>query len=158
MTSDERMMTKPDERLTTTPEPAEEIRGRHEERIVDQSGVASIQPPAAAGKVDPNVGTARPVQPARQDRADGALFQEGEIPRLRDRWVEIQSGFVDEPRRAVKEADELVLDITKRLTDMFAAERTALERQWDRNDNVTTEDLRVALKRYHSFFDRLLSV
>jgi len=41
---------------------------------------------------------------------------------------------------------------------MFAAERAALERQWDSNNEVTTEDLRIALKRYHAFFDRLLAV
>jgi hypothetical protein len=64
----------------------------------------------------------------------------------------------DEPRQAVKDADRLAMDVTKRLTDMFAKERTGAERQWDRGDNVTTEDLRVALQRYHTFFDRLLAV
>jgi len=63
---------------------------------------------------------------------------------------------VDEPRRAVQQADSLVAEVMKRLAESFAKERGALESQWDRGDNVTTEDLRLALQRYRSFFDRLL--
>jgi hypothetical protein len=70
----------------------------------------------------------------------------------------IQIAFVDEPRKAVEQADQLVADTIKRLTEMFASERNKLEREWDKADNVSTEDLRVALRRYRSFFDRLLSV
>jgi hypothetical protein len=58
----------------------------------------------------------------------------------------------------VKQADSLVAAATKRLAEMFAAERARLEGQWDRGDNVSTEDLRLALQRYRSFFGRLLSV
>jgi hypothetical protein len=64
---------------------------------------------------------------------------------------------VDEPRKAVEEADKLVASVMKRLAEGFANERSKLEKQWDRGDNVSTEDLRVALQRYRSFFDRLLS-
>ena len=73
------------------------------------------------------------------------------------RWREIQGSFVDEPRRAVEDADALVADLMQRLADGFAQERSRLESQWDRGDEVSTEDLRVALQRYRSFFDRLLS-
>jgi len=55
-------------------------------------------------------------------------------------------------------ADTLVADVMKRLAESFARERDTLDRQWDHGDNVTTEDLRLALQRYRSFFDRLLSV
>ncbi len=70
----------------------------------------------------------------------------------------VQTGFVDEPRRAVEEADALVADLMKRLAEGFAKERSSLERQWDRGDRISTEDLRVALRRYRSFFQRLLSI
>ena len=87
-----------------------------------------------------------------------ALFPEGDIADLRRRWTDAQGGFVDEPRRAVEQADALVADVMKRLAETFAKETDALEGQWERGDNVTTEDLRVVLQRYRSFFDRLLSV
>jgi hypothetical protein len=67
-------------------------------------------------------------------------------------------GFVDEPRHAVEQADELVASTVKRLAQIFADERTKLEQQWSRGDRVSTEDLRLALQRYRSFFSRLLSV
>ncbi len=91
-----------------------------------------------------------------QERA--ALFPGDETESLRVRWQEIQTGFVDEPRRAVEQADGLVASAMKRLAEVFAEERSGLEKQWDRGDSVSTEDLRVALQRYRSFFDRLLSV
>jgi len=84
------------------------------------------------------------------------LFSEGDVTELRARWSTVQAGFVDEPRRAVEEADNLVASVMKRLAEGFANERATLEKQWDRGDSVSTEDLRVALQRYRSFFDRLL--
>jgi hypothetical protein len=77
---------------------------------------------------------------------------------FRSRWEKIQIGFVDEPRKAVEQADELVASAIKRLAEVFAAERQKLEAEWDTTDNVSTEELRIALRRYRSFFDRLLSV
>jgi hypothetical protein len=97
----------------------------------------------------------------RGDRPEGRptpLFDQREIQDLRSDWDTIQAGFVDEPRKAVEEADELVATTMKRLAEMFAEERENLEQQWDRGDQVSTEDLRVALRRYRSFFDRLLAV
>lgn len=86
------------------------------------------------------------------------LFPEQELPNLRNSWDDIQAGFVDEPRKSVEEADSLVASTMKRLAEVFAQERSKLEGQWDRGDNVSTEDLRVALQRYRSFFHRLLSI
>ncbi len=86
------------------------------------------------------------------------LFPENESTNFRNRWTEIQAAFVDEPRRAVEQADALVAEVIKRLASSFADERSKLEGQWGRGDNVSTEDLRVALQRYRAFFDRLLSV
>jgi hypothetical protein len=86
------------------------------------------------------------------------LFSPQEVKEFRVRWDTIQGGFVDEPRHAVEEADSLVAGAVKRLAEVFADERTKLEGQWDREESVSTEDLRLALRRYRSFFDRLLSV
>ena len=87
-----------------------------------------------------------------------ALFPEHETTAFRERWTAIQAAFVDEPRDAVQHADELVADTIKRLTDQFAESRLGLERAWSQRGDVSTEDLRQALRRYRSFFDRLLSM
>ena len=87
-----------------------------------------------------------------------ALFSPDETGTLRSQWDAIQVGFVDEPRQAVEKADALVAGAMKRLAEVFAAERERLEKQWDRGDSVSTEELRLALRRYRAFFGRLLSV
>jgi hypothetical protein len=86
------------------------------------------------------------------------LFEDQEARQFRTRWTDVQAAFVDSPRTAVERADSLVAETMKRLAEMFSAERANLEGQWDRGDNVTTEDLRIALQRYRAFFDRLLNV
>ena len=86
------------------------------------------------------------------------LFDQDALESFRSRWGTIQTGFVDNPGGAVKQADELVAAVMKRLAEVFADERANLEQAWARGDDVSTEDLRVALRRYRSFFDRLLSV
>lgn len=85
------------------------------------------------------------------------LFPSDQSERFTSRWQEIQTSFVDQPRDAVAEADSLVADLMQRLAANFSQERERLEAQWDQGDDVSTEDLRVALTRYRSFFDRLLS-
>lgn len=92
--------------------------------------------------------------PVENDSAP--LFSDSDVNDLRSRWSNVQTSFVDEPRRAVEDADKLVAAVMKRLAEGFANERSNLEKQWDRGDNVSTEDLRVAFRRYRSFFDRLL--
>ena len=77
---------------------------------------------------------------------------------FRSRWDTIQTSFVDEPRQAVEHADSLVAEVMQELARTFADEREKLEAQWGRGDDVSTEDLRIALQRYRSFFSRLLSV
>jgi hypothetical protein len=125
----------PDSRPLVTPPPGD----------VRASSVASGPATAAAVARAPE-----------EERA--ALFAGNEANELRGRWDSIQVGFVDEPRKAVQEADALVSDTIKRLSEVFANERQNLEHQWGRNDNVSTEDLRVALRRYRSFFSRLLAI
>jgi len=86
------------------------------------------------------------------------LFTPNEAQDFRSRWERVQGAFVDEPRKAVQDADALVDATIKKLTEGFASERSKLEHGWDHGDSVSTEDLRVALRRYRSFFDRLLSL
>jgi hypothetical protein len=97
-----------------------------------------------------------PDQKLQNDRP-GQLVPDNELNDFRARWDKAQIGFVDEPRAAVEQADSLVATVVKRIAEQFAAERAELEHQWDRGDNVSTEDLRQALRRYRSFFDRLLA-
>jgi len=86
------------------------------------------------------------------------LFPNEELVGYRTRWESIQTGFVDQPRAAVEQADALVSQVMTRLTEVFTRERSMLEGQWTKGDNASTEDLRIALTRYRSFFHRLLSM
>ncbi len=85
------------------------------------------------------------------------LVPEGEATDYRDRWLMIQGSFVDEPQRAVSEADRLVADLMQRIAQGFTEERARLEGTWRRGDQVSTEDLRVTLRHYRLFLETLLS-
>lgn len=102
--------------------------------------------------------TAQIANDSKSLAAPEALFPENEARDFRKRWEQVQTGFVDEPRTSVEQADQLVAAAIKRLAEMFAEARTRLEHEWDKGDNVSTEDLRQALRKYRAFFDRLLSV
>ncbi|HJZ74098.1 MAG TPA: hypothetical protein VKE51_20300 [Vicinamibacterales bacterium] len=178
MKSDDR--TAPEERLTTADiaqgiedkhaqrESAErrreeDVRGHREETITNKDAAVAAERGGAASGVnpvrgEPTITSDQSRQVGRERQPQNGLFDHDESRRLRERWTHLQGSFVDEPRRAVKEADAFVAEVMKPIADVFASERTGLERQWDRGDKVTTEDLRVALQRYHAFFDRLLSV
>jgi hypothetical protein len=94
---------------------------------------------------------------AQQSTAEpNPLFPDDELHNFRARWDQVQTSFVDEPRQAVEQADGLVANVVKRIAEQFCAERATLEQQWAEG-NVSTEDLRQALRRYRSFFDRLLA-
>ena len=130
-------------------------KGRREMSTADLARRAEAADAAVAER-DPIVGRA-PANPS-QDEGRTMLFVDDEAGTFRTRWTDVQAAFVDSPRSAVERADALVAETMQRLAEMFADERTRLEKQWDRGDNVTTEDLRVALQRYRAFFDRLLNV
>ena len=87
----------------------------------------------------------------------GSLIPQHQAGELRGRWKSIQWSFVDEPRKAVQEADQLVRTAIKQIEEGFSAERAELEKQWSRGDKVSTEELRICLQHYRSFFDRLLT-
>jgi hypothetical protein len=94
----------------------------------------------------------------RRDMGPSALFPANQANDLGGEWAQIQAGFVDDPRSAVGRASELVGRAVGALTSQFDRERSNLEQQWARGEDVSTEELRVALQRYRSFFQRLLSV
>jgi hypothetical protein len=124
-----------------------------------QEGRLSTADVAAAGRRPaPATGAAPVAQPQGAGARATPLFPADQAQQLRSRWEAVQTSFVDEPRRAVEQADSLVAEVIKSLAETFAAERSNLEQQWGRGDNISTEDLRLALQRYRSFFDRLLSV
>ncbi len=87
-----------------------------------------------------------------------SLFPDDETRDFRKRWEQVQTDFVDDPRGSVEKADQLVASTMKRLAEVFADEKSRLEKDWAKGDNVSTEDLRQALRKYRSFFDRLLSL
>lgn len=87
---------------------------------------------------------------------DAAFLPDDRMTTLRDRWEQIQTGFVDDPRGSVSDAHAMVGQLVDELTQTFTRERSALEEQWGKNEAPDTEALRVALQRYRSFFNRLL--
>jgi hypothetical protein len=111
-----------------------------------QQGVMSPAEPAAAAA------------PAASGATDQMLFGDGELTAFHSRWTEVQAAFVDDPRDCVQKADVLVSDVVDRLTAGFSQARSGLEEQWSRGEQVSTEDLRIALQRYRDFFERLLAV
>jgi hypothetical protein len=104
-----------------------------------------------AGRDDPYGSVAADPEPR------ASLLEDGELRSMTMRWKDIQAEFVDEPRKAVQEADVLVAELMQRLAAMFADERAGLEERWAGGNQVSTEDLRQGLRRYRSFFERLLA-
>lgn len=167
-----------DARLSTADLAAagERANERVNDRAVDPANAQrQPQPPqAAAARPQTDRDVTREAQRAQQDQQAAAvaaakrqaaeqerptpMFGRDETNDFHQRWVDIQTGFVDEPRQAVERADALVAAAIKRLAESFAQERSALEQQWARGADVSTEDLRLALQKYRGFFDRLLSV
>jgi hypothetical protein len=123
---------------------------------------AELDDARAASKANP-LPPERPVMPTRDvgspsDRAElAALFAPAQAAEFRAQWAMVQQGFVDDPRRAVLQGDELVTQVMGSLTETFSRERAAVEGQLDESANGSTETLRVALRRYRSFFERLLT-
>jgi hypothetical protein len=100
----------------------------------------------------------RPI--ARDDATDESLeplFDSDRSEELRGRWLEVQAQFVDDPRNTVEQADALVAELLDELAREFSNARSGLERQWSEGEDVSTEDLRLTLRRYRSFFERLLA-
>jgi hypothetical protein len=134
-----------------------EMRRRHSERLRTRFGPEYERTVHTVG----NVKQAEASLEARAKRVEALHIRPlsaDDAARYGSAWRRVQERFVDEPRRAVEQADALVAETMQRLAQVFSHARQQLEHQWDRGEDVTTEDLRVALQRYRAFFDRLLSV
>jgi hypothetical protein len=139
-TAEDMPLTREDEPDTEAREPSTQV---DRETVV---AAGSETAAAGTGDVDADSEATAPLLPAEQS------------DEFEQRWSEIQTSFVDEPRRAVEQADTLVAELMQELASGFSETRGKLEAQWDNEgDEVSTEDLRVALTRYRSFFNRLLS-
>ena len=84
------------------------------------------------------------------------FFNDAEIRDFSARWGQVQGAFIDDPRHAVELADALTVTVLKYIADQLSRERAKLEKQWNNNKTLSTEDLRQNFQRYHAFFDRLL--
>ena len=129
-----------------------------ERSTADLAGVGET-PASSAPRGEMEDATIRDAPPGRSnaDEDSGPLLGEDELSRYRMRWESVQVRFVDDPRGTVKEADALVADLMQRLAQTFAQERASLEAQWEQGTDASTEDLRIAMQHYRSFFGRLLA-
>ena len=137
--------------LAGKPETNKELQQREAEAtatIKKRDAAVSIQQPS----------TEKPRAMGRNNEELVPLFSESAVQNFRARWTTLQTEFVDEPRRSVEQADELVAHVMKDMAATFSDERKKLEQQWEHGDKVSTEDLRLVLRRYRSFFDRFLSI
>jgi hypothetical protein len=143
---------------------SEEIRVQRDVRDLDPSnssdtGMVSRTGAAAATAREEVVESPTEIRPVTgKPEPMAPLFSGNETQGLHSRWETLQVSFVDEPRHAVEEAERLVTETISMLSKGFAAEREKLEQQWHRGEDVSTEDLRLVLRRYRSFFERLLSI
>jgi len=133
------------------------------ERDDEQTRLSTADMARAATPQSTAVADAGPVERHAADTSgersnDTPLFKGEDAAQFRERWTDIQASFVDDPRRAVEQADTLVAEVMQRLAQAFADERKTLEQQWDRGGDTETEELRLALRRYRSFFGRLLAL
>jgi hypothetical protein len=136
-------------------EPTPEVsRDRPDEELTTASLAKAARDSGPAAETTRSFATAKP----DADEQATPLFAGEETSRMQSEWAAIQVGFVDEPRQAVESADRLVATAIRRLAEVFAEEKARLEGQWDRGGDVSTEDLRQALRRYRAFFGRVLSV
>jgi len=95
----------------------------------------------------------------RPESTEGTwLFADAQAEGYRSRWLELQARFVDAPRESVEAADKLVAEVIDELAGVFVDQQKQLESALAREGKLSTEDLRIALRRYRSFFDRLLSM
>lgn len=118
-----------------------------------ESESAHVEPTATEAPASAEARTS----PPEDVEDEKPLFADGTLSGLRSRWDDVQAAFVDDPKECVQKADALVGQVVEQLTTGFAETRARLEAQWSRGESASTEDLRVALKRYRDFFQRLLS-
>jgi hypothetical protein len=94
----------------------------------------------------------------KEDAKLAPLFTQDAATDFRSRWDVVQRSFVDNPQDAVRAGDELVAQVIKSLAETFASQRSEMEGGHEHAQESTTENLRLSLRRYRSFFERLLSI
>ena len=156
--------------MRTDPPTADDDSAARQEYSSAGTEPATAQPRQSAAAAEPSSATMRTDPPAAQTERSGtetgistdqsrtnSLFAD-DTSGLRSRWDDVQAAFVDDPKECVQKADTLVAEVVEQLTNGFSEARSRLEAQWSRGEEASTEDLRLALKRYREFFQRLLSV
>jgi hypothetical protein len=130
------------------------------EDVVDATEVTDADEPrmAETRQAEKNPVPVTGHTPVMEEERLAPLFEDTDADKFRSHWLEIQSTFVDDPRESVRKADALVDEVIQSITRSFAQKRTTMEDQWNSGENTSTEDLRVAIKRYRSFFERLLTL
>ena len=161
--NERRDTTTNEQRATSTPPQQQDTARATAEQQQRSAAATAEQQRTAAGTATAEQQRMR----VERGETQGAQMQQGDgnvelLPRenlddFRVRWERVQVAFVDEPRTAVQQAHDLVDQLVERLTQSFSRQRDSLEGTWTRGGDVSTEDLRQALQRYRSFFNRLLS-
>jgi hypothetical protein len=151
--SDDEMARQAEAVREVSTEPADGQVGQADPALDAQARRRAADDQAAAGAADAGRDTA-----SSNGAAETALFDRDAAKDFQERWLVIQTEFVDAPGEAVKKAEALVGEVVGQLTEGFARERASLEGHLSGNDDVSTEDLRQAIRRYRSFFNRLLAI
>lgn len=143
--------------LTTADTASEDSGGRTlstEDLVQAEPDTAHTADSADTAETTETAGTAETAS-AQEDEPEHVLFDDADVERFNSSWQSIQTAFVDDPQRAVKEADELVAHVIQTLAATFSDHKSELESAWSQGEPAT-EDLRIALRRYRSFFKQLL--
>jgi hypothetical protein len=128
--------------------------------VAAEPSAAEPDQPAAAERSAPteSEGMEGETSVAESEPSTAKSMFPDDLSGLRSRWDDVQAAFVDSPKECVEKADALVAEVVEQVTRGFSEVRSRLEAQWARGEEASTEDLRLSLKRYREFFQRLLSV
>lgn len=131
---------------------AARVDGRHDDRgDGEHTAERRIDRDPSSERVGPTNG------PGGTADGDGGLLDSSDRNNYQRRWDDIQVRFIDEPRQSVREADDLVSDVTGQIATRFSNARKDMEQRWEDGNDPTTEELRRAVQRYRDFFQRLVA-
>ncbi|GAA0228430.1 hypothetical protein GCM10009527_026050 [Actinomadura nitritigenes] len=114
----------------------------------------------ATGFPSPGTGGARPglrPTPAGLGGVPERLFDPADAERFRERWHEVQSGFIDDPAESVRAADALASEAVEALSRSVGTHRRALSEEVGRHETPDTERLRLALRGYRDLLERIFA-
>ncbi|GAB4106158.1 hypothetical protein GCM10028790_51770 [Micromonospora taraxaci] len=101
-----------------------------------------------------SAGTSRPAG-STVATAAATLLDADTAQGFRDRWRDVQLRFVDDPHAAAGEAQSLVEEAIQALSSALAAQKNTLG-GWQDAGSADTEQLRMAVRNYRDFLDRVL--